>query len=308
MSRMNMGTLMTKEDHARHRRMQSLKDALRGYLFLLPWMIGIVMFVAYPLIYSFFISFHKVGVKIDGSGLKYDFVGMTNYKHAFVVDNVFPIEMFLFMREVILVVPITVIFALLISIMLNQKFKGRMLYRAVFFLPVIFASGQVLLELFNQGQGSLPLVERYNLTDVIYDVLPLTAAGTVVDLLSKFVIILWFSGVQIILFLAAFQTISKTIYEAAQIDGATPWESFWKITFPAISPFIILNLIYTLVEQSSNPFNPIIRHILENTTDANTGYGYASALGWIYFAFIMLPILALVFIARRQSKKTEATR
>jgi len=307
MSRMDAGSVMTKEDHARHRRIQSFKDALRGYLFLLPWMIGIVMFVAYPLIYSFFISFHKVGVKNDGSGLKYDFVGMTNYKHAFVVDNVFPVEMILFMREMVLTVPITVIFALLISVMLNQKFKGRMLFRAVFFLPVIFASGQVLLELFKQGQGSLPLVERYNLADVIYDVLPLTAAGTVMDLLGKFVIILWFSGVQIILFLAAFQTISRSTYEAAQIDGATPWESFWKITFPAISPFIILNLIYTLVEQSSNPFNPILSHILKNTTDANTGYGYASALGWIYFAFIMLPIIALVLIARRQSKRTEVT-
>ncbi|WP_247741027.1 carbohydrate ABC transporter permease [Cohnella sp. LGH] len=308
MSRMNTGSVMTKEEHARQKRLQSFKEALRGYLFLLPWMMGIVMFVAYPLIYSFFISFQKVGVKNDGSGLKYDFVGMDNYKHAFVVDNVFPIEMFLFMREVMLVVPITVLFALLISILLNQKFKGRMLFRAVFFLPVIFASGQVLLELFNQGQGSLPLVERYNLADIIYDVLPLTAAGTVMDLLSKFVIILWFSGVQIILFLAAFQTIPRTTYEAAQIDGATPWESFWKITFPAIAPFIILNLIYTLVEQSSNPFNPILSHILKNTTDANTGYGYASALGWIYFAFMMLPILVLVFIARRQSKRTEVTR
>jgi len=307
MSRVDAGSVMTKEDHARHRRIQSFKDALRGYLFLLPWMIGIVMFVAYPLIYSFFISFHKVGVKNDGSGLKYEFVGAANYKHAFVVDNVFPVEMILFMREMVLTVPITVIFALLISVMLNQKFKGRMLFRAVFFLPVIFASGQVLLELFKQGQGSLPLVERYNLSDVIYDVLPLTAAGTVMDLLGKFVIILWFSGVQIILFLAAFQTISRSTYEAAQIDGATPWESFWKITFPAISPFIILNLIYTLVEQSSNPFNPILSHILKNTTDANTGYGYASALGWIYFAFIMLPIIALVLIARRQSKRTEVT-
>jgi len=298
-------TVLTKKDHARLKRVQSVQEALRGYLFLLPWMIGIVMFVAYPLIYSFFISFHKVGVTVDGAGLKYDFVGMDNYKHAFVGDNVFPVELFLFMRELILVVPITVIFALLIAIMLNQKFKGRLLFRAVFFLPVIFASGQVLLELFNQGQGALPLVERYNLTDVIYDVLPLTAAGTIVDLLNKFVIILWFSGVQIILFLAAFQTISKATYEAAQIDGATPWESFWKITFPAVSPFIILNLIYTLVEQSSNPFNPVLNHILKSTADANTSYGYAGALGWIYFAFIMLPILVLVFIARRQSKRTE---
>lgn len=294
---------MNDREHARRRRLQAFKEAMRGYLFVLPWMLGIAIFVAYPLIYSFFISFHKVGVKIDGSGLKYDYVGMANYKYAFVSDNVFPIEMFLFMREVMLVVPITVLFALLIAILLNQKFKGRMLYRAVFFLPVIFASGQVLLELFNQGQGSLPLVERYNLQDAIYGALPVTAASTVMDLLSKFVIILWFSGVQIILFLAAFQTISKSAYEAAQIDGATPWETFWKITFPAISPFIILNLIYTVVEQSANPFNPILSHILKNTSDVNTGYGYASSLGWIYLAFIMIPIAVLVLIAGRQSRR-----
>ncbi|MBP1990707.1 carbohydrate ABC transporter permease [Paenibacillus eucommiae] len=296
---------MSREEHVRQKRRQSFREARRGYMFLLPWLIGIATFVAYPLLYSFYISFHKVGVKQDGSGLKYDFVGMTNYKYAFVFDNVFPVEMLLFMREVLLVVPITVIFALLISIMLNQKFKGRMLFRAVFFLPVIFASGQVLLELFNQGQGSLPFVEQYNVADIIYDVLPVTAADTVMDLLGKFVIILWFSGVQIILFLAAFQTISRSTYEAAQIDGATPWESFWKITFPAVTPFIILNLIYTLIEQSSNPFNPVLKHILQNTSDVKTGYGYASALGWIYFAFIMIPIGILVYIARVQSRKKE---
>lgn len=294
---------MNEREHARRRRWQAFQEAMRGYMFVLPWMLGIAIFVAYPLMYSFFISFHKVGVQIDGSGLKYDYVGMANYKYAFVGDNVFPIEMFLFMREVVLVVPITVLFALLIAILLNQKFKGRMLYRAVFFLPVIFASGQVLLELFNQGQGSLPLVERYNLQDAIYGALPVAAASTVMDLLSKFVIILWFSGVQIILFLAAFQTISKSAYEAAQIDGATPWETFWKITFPAVVPFIILNLIYTVVEQSANPFNPILSHILKNTSDVNTGYGYASALGWIYLAFIMIPIVVLVLIAGRQSRR-----
>jgi len=178
-----------------------------------------------------------------------------------------------------------------------------MLFRAIFFLPVIFATGQVLLELFNQGQGGLPFGNKDNVQTLVYDLFPVSLANTIMDLIGKFVIILWFSGVQVIIFLAAYQTVPRTTYEAAQIDGATPWESFWKITFPAVVPYISLNLIYTLVEQSTNPFNPILSHIEKNMSDLKTGYGYASALGWIYFAFLFVPILLFVFAARRQSKR-----
>ncbi|BBH20319.1 ABC transporter permease [Paenibacillus baekrokdamisoli] len=290
------------KDHARFNRRRRLKESVEGYFFLLPWLIGALIFVAYPLIYSLYMSFTKVSVATDGSGLQFDFLGWKNYVYAFISDNEFPVQMFLFARETVLTIPITVIFALLVSTLLNQKFGGRMMFRTLFFLPVIFATGQVLTALFSQGQGKLPFADQYNLSDVLYNVLPVSIAEVLVGLLGKFIIILWSSGIQIVLFLAAFQTISPSVYEAARIDGVTPWESFWKITFPSIVPFIFLNLIYTVVDQTTSPFNPILKLISKNMGDPNTGFGYSSALGWMYCVLIFIPIIILGIAAKLLEK------
>jgi ABC-type sugar transport system permease subunit len=290
------------KDHARYNRIRRLKDGLEGYLFLLPWLIGVFVFVAYPILDSLYMSFTKVSVSLDGSGLEYKFLGWKNYSYAFITDNDFPVKMFLFVRETILTIPITVIFALCVSILLNQKFGGRMAFRTLFFLPVIFATGQVLTELFSEGQGTLPFADQYHIADILYNVLPVNVAEVLVALLGKFVIILWSSGIQIVLFLAAFQTIPVSVYEAARIDGVTPWESFWKITFPAIVPFIFLNMIYTVVDQTTSPFNPILTLISKNMGDPLTGFGYSSALGWMYCVVIFIPIVLLAAVAKLVEK------
>jgi ABC-type sugar transport system permease subunit len=289
---------LSKKEHKKHRFIQSLKMALEGYMFLLPWIIGVLGFVVYPLTFSLYLSFHKINILADGSGLDYEFIGWENYLYAFFRDNVFPIELFLFLREALIIIPITVIFALLVSILLNQKLPGRMLYRTIFFLPVIFATGQVILELFREGQGEIPFMEQYDIITIVYQTFPKYLAEPILGILKKFVIILWYSGVQVIIFLAAYQTISPTTYEAAQIDGVTPWESFWKITFPAIVPFILLNLIYTVVELSMNPFNPILRHVRASINEVELGFGYASSLGWIYFVFVFFLIGLFVYLSK----------
>ncbi|WP_274362142.1 carbohydrate ABC transporter permease [Paenibacillus thermotolerans] len=302
-NRQETATGLSLKEHARRKRAMSARSALTAYAFLLPWIVGVLLFMAYPLLYSLFLSFHKLVVSPDGSGLDYIYVGMDNFKYAFLRDNVFPIEMLLFWRESLLIIPITVLFALLVSLLLNQKFPGRMIFRAIFFLPVIFATGKVLMELFAQGQGDLPFAEQYDLAGMIYDTFPPVLADPIVSLLRKFIIVLWYSGVQVIIFLAAFRTVPPSTYEAAQIDGVTPWESFWKITFPSIVPFIFLNLIYTLVDLSTYSFNPIINHILGNMSNLKTGYGYASALGWIYFAFIFVLVAILARISLRFNRR-----
>lgn len=281
----------------------TFKAVLQNYLFLVPWMLGVLGFIAYPLGYSIYISFHKVKVNGEGNGLEYSYIGFDNFKYAFISDAIFPAEMIMFLSELVFIVPLTVLFALLVAVMLNQKFKGRMFFRAVFFLPVIFATGQVLLELVGQGQGALPFGEQYDVEEMIYSIFPASVAGTLANLISKFVVILWYSGIQIIIFMAAFQTIPPSTFEAAQIDGATPWESFWKITFPVVVPFIFLNLVYTIVEQSINPFNPVLSHIISNMSNIKTGYGYAGALGWIYFLSIMLPIGVLLQVASWKNRR-----
>lgn len=299
---------LSSREHAKQRRAMGRKSALEGYLFLLPWMIGVLIFTAYPIGYSMFLSFNRIQISTSGSGLDYIYVGWDNFKYAFLRDNVFPEQMFIFWRESLIMIPITVLFALLVSILLDQKFRGRMFFRAIFFLPVIFATGRVLGELFTQGQGDMPFIEQYNLTDMAYRLLPESIAGPVVSVLSKIVFVLWYSGVQILIFLGAFRTVSAQTYEAAQIDGATPWESFWKITFPSIVPFIFLNLIYTIVDMSTYIYNPIIYHILSNMNNPKTGYGYASAIGWIYFIVVLVLIAILAKFSASLGKRKEVGR
>ncbi|RKP53083.1 sugar ABC transporter permease [Cohnella endophytica] len=269
----------------------------KGLLFMLPWLIGFCAFVVIPIGWSIFMSFNKV--KIVPGGFKYEWLGLQNFRDAFLKDNNFPVDLITYFQEMLLMVPIIVIFALMISLMLNQRFPGRFIYRALFFLPVIFATGQVLSELFVQGAGEVPFIQQYNLETIVDQYVGPELAKTVMNVLEKVILILWYSGVQILIFIAGFQTISPTIYEAVRIDGASPWDSFWKITLPASIPFISLNVLYTIIDLFTFPQNPILKYIKENMIKVDTGYGYASAMAWIYFGFIFILIAVVLWLFER---------
>ncbi|WP_409345463.1 carbohydrate ABC transporter permease [Paenibacillus sp. MBLB4367] len=272
-----------------------------GYLFILPWLIGFLSLIAFPIVWSLFLSFNKV--TLTSKGFIYAWAGLQNFKDAFVVDNEYPVQLILYVQQMLLIIPIIVIFALLVSLLLNQKFPGRFLYRAIFFLPVIFATGQVLTELFAQGAGEIPFMEQYNIDSLVQDNVGRQFAGPVMEVLKKTVIILWYSGVQILIFIAGFQTISKSVYEAVRIDGASPWDSFWKITLPGIVPFISLNLLYTIIDLFTFPLNPVLAHVRKHMFNPATGYGYASALAWIYFAIIFVLLAAVSWMFGRSAKR-----
>ncbi|WP_053374942.1 carbohydrate ABC transporter permease [Paenibacillus sp. FJAT-27812] len=291
---------MQAKERGRAERIYLSKRYGMGLLFMLPWMIGFAMFVLIPISWSLFMSFNKVQVAVGG--FKYEWIGFRNYRDAFLKDNVFPIELITYIQEMLLMVPIIVIFALLIALMLNQKFPGRFIYRALFFLPVIFATGQVLSELFLQGAGDIPFLEQYNLLPLVEEYVGKQFAETVMAVLGKAILILWYSGVQILIFIAGFQTISPTIYEAVRIDGASPWDSFWKITLPACVPFISLNVLYTIIDLFTFPLNPVLKHIKDNMFKVDTGYGYASALAWIYFGLIFALIALVLWLFNRSLK------
>ncbi|WP_409342213.1 carbohydrate ABC transporter permease [Paenibacillus sp. MBLB4367] len=271
-----------------------------GYLFMLPWIIGFSAFVAFPLGWSLYNSFNKV--KTNAGGFAYEWVGLDNYKRMLIQDNSYPIVLFTLFQEMMIMIPLILIFSFFVALLLNQKFPGRGIMRAIFFLPVIFATGQVLMELFAQGEGQLPFIEQYNLTGLVSEFFSEKTAKMILDILSKAVIILWYSGVQILLFIAGFQTIPKTIYEAIRVDGATPWESFWKITFPGMMPFIGLNAVFTIVDLSTFPFNPVLEIVQRNMFSPTTGYGYASAMAWLYFALIMVLLGVTLWLTYRASK------
>lgn len=274
---------------------------LEGLLFISPWLIGFMVFMAFPLGYSLYMSFHNV--EILATGIKTSFEGWNHYKFIlFTSGGILYNDLIPFLIQSLMMLPVIIVFSLMIAIVLNQRFAGRGFFRGVFFLPVIFASGQLVQEFLSQGEGKLNFLDQYNISGIIAENLPKTLATPIVAIMDSFVLVLWYSGVQILIFLAGRQTISGSVYEAARIDGANPWEVFWKITLPAMTPFIMLNLIYTVVDLFTFPTNPILTKV--NTSN----YGQSSALAWIYFTiiFILLGLIFLVFKRVTSSRKTSA--
>lgn len=263
---------------------------IEGSIFIFPWILGFLIFLAFPIGYSLYMSFHTV--RITGTGIVTIPVGWEYYKLIlFQQGSVLYNDLIPFLSQTLIMIPIILIFSLLIATLLNQKIQGRMLFRTIFFLPVIFTTGQVVLEFIAQGEGGLDFLQNYNITSLVIGNLPETLANAIVLVLEQFILVLWYSGVQILIFLAGRQTISGSIYEAARIDGANPWDTFWKITLPGMVPFVFLNIIYTVVDLFTFPTNPII-------TKVNmSNYGLSSALAWIYFVIILaiLGIFLLLF-------------
>jgi ABC-type sugar transport system permease subunit len=274
---------------------------LEGSIFIAPWIVGFLAFMAFPLGYSLYMSFHQV--RILGTGIEVLPVGLKHYKYillengAILYDQLFP-----FFRQMLIMLPIIIVFSLLVAIMLNQKFPGRAIFRSIFFLPVIFTTGQVVREFMNQGEGDIGFLERYNITALVSQNLPHSWASPIVSIMGSFVLILWYSGVQILIFLAGRQTIGSSVYEAARIDGATPWEVFWKITLPGMVPFIMLNLIYTTVDLFTFPTNPILTQV------STSNYGQSSALAWIYFVIILVFLGIILGIFHRVNKAAGVAR
>jgi len=166
-------------------------------------------------------------------------------------------------------------------------------FRTIFFMPVIISSGPVIDRLMDMGITTLPTLQNYafytflTMADNIF-------ATALVYVLDSIIMLLWFSGVQILVFLAGLTKVDKQVLEAARVDGASTWEIFWKITLPSLSALIIINLIYTTVMFAQTSLNPIIAHISGNMFNINTGFGYASALAWLYFIVITLVMLVIV--------------
>jgi len=195
------------------------------------------------------------------------------------------------------------ILAIMIAILLNRQFKFRGFFRAIFFLPVIITSGPVIAELLRQGAGTLPTLSESGFLALLQQSLPSFLNAPLQSLFSQIIFMLWFSGVQVVLYLAGLQKLDQSMYEAAQIDGANVWESFWKITLPSLRPMILVSTIYTIVTLATFANNPIILWISNVMFNPNLGYGYASALAWIYFFVIAI----LLLIASRLVNPKEKT-
>ena len=296
---------MTKQEKKNRKRVKpgrlARREAITGLLFISPWIVGTCIFLAYPLITSFWYALNNI--RITPMGKSFTFVGHGNFTQIIMSDPDFPTQMIDYITSTILSVPIIVVFALIIAMMLNENIKGKGFFRLIFFLPVIIVSGPILGMLTQQGAGSITAIDTQAISGAIESFLPHALAEPISEIFENMITILWYSGVQILIFLSALQKIDRSMYEAAKIDGGSGWECFWKITLPTVKPMILLNCVYTVVFISNNDQNAIIE-LIKGAMFSGTrekGYGYASAMAWMYSVVVVLIvcIFAVLLLARK---------
>ena len=283
------------------------RKARAGYVFVLPFILGVILIYVPILLDSIWFSLTE---RDSSNPMKvvYDFVWFKYYSEAFTKNPNFVSNLVSGIQQLIFEVPAVIIFSLFIAVVLNQKMLGRAAFRAIFFLPVIVSTG--IMETINaadfmssqaqaginDGSGGGGANEIISALDVEKLFSSMKVGGElvtyVVGIVNNVYNIINYSGVQMLIFLAGLQSISPSIYEACRIDGATGWETFWKVTFPMISPMILVNSVYTIIDAFTRTQNPMIKYI--NTVSSQSS---STAMSWTYFVIIMLIIGAVAAIA-----------
>ena len=278
------------------------RNMLLGYAFILPWFIGLLVFTAWPVIYSMYLSLCKVAVTTGG--IDAQFMGFVNYVEAFRGDvnwSGLLVEQTLY---VLMCTPLIIVFSVIMALLLNQKVRGRLFFRALYFFPVIIISGPVMKELLTNNASSVITAEG-NTFYQIFSQIPYIG-DVIIFAFSQLVLILWYSGVQVLIFLAGLQKIDKSMYEAARIDGASGWEIFWKLTIVQLKPMALINAIFTIVQLTGFTDNEVNTYISSQMFE-KTGkiYSYSSALAWSNFIVVLL-IIGLAFLVLRSKREKVA--
>ena len=283
------------------------RKSMYGRLFVSIWVIGVLLFFVTPFFKTLFFSFNTL--RLDGTtGMRTEFAGLTHYIRMLSLDAEFLPKLSTVFMNLLYETPIITAFSLFVAILLNREFRGRLFFRSVFFLPVIVMSG-VVISLIKGNSGAGNLIDQTKSADffaqitVINDLLSGFNFGTeiitvVTEIVSRVIDTVWKSGVQIILFLAGLQSISGHLYEAAKIEGATKWEEFWKITFPLISPVMIIAIIYTIID-SFTYFDNLIMNYINTVSFVKFEYSYGSAISMVYCLIIIVFIGIVTFLLRR---------
>jgi len=273
------------------------RKAISGYLFIMPFIIGFLVFMVQPLIQSLYMSF--CDVQLGAGTFNPVWRGLFNYNYAFRVDADYTRDLTEELARMAIYSVAIMVFSFFVALVLNQKFKGRAFVRSVFFLPVILASGVMLkLDSDNALMAAVAQTVELNaqgttgITDAIQEILRTSGVGVrafekLFEVIDNIYNVAISSGIQIIIFLSGLQTISNSMYEAADIEGCTKWESLWKITFPMVSSLFLVNWIYTVVDFCMRSDNKIIEKITD-LVNVNLKYGLASAMSWAYFVLVML--------------------
>ncbi len=281
------------------------KKSAYGYVFISMWLIGAVVFFLIPFVSAVIYSFHDM--QIDPGNVVLTSPGWQNYRRMFVEDSEFLPAFTSTLGSVLAQVPLICIFSLFIAVILNQKFRGRVIARAIFFLPVIITSG-VVMNIINgdqfigqimSGQRSSMMFEASSVRDMLTATgLDQIAVDFIVSVVDRIFDLSWSSGIQILIFLAGLQSISPTLYEVCRVEGANAWVTFWKVTLPMIGPMIVVGLMYTIIDNFIDYANPMFQYIQK--VSGRIDFAYASAMSLVNFLVIFLLIGAVYLILNRR--------
>lgn len=274
------------------------KKKLEGLFFVSPFIIGLLLFFIYPFFTSFKLSF---GENVSIQGFKIEWSGFKNYVDILTVDTKFVPIFLQVVKETFTKLPLIIVFSLIMAILLNRKIRGRGFYRAAFFLPFLLGTGVVMEQLVDMGAvNQLLSVESAGISSEMIAYLGPQVSGAINSFFSVIVTVLWSTGVQTLMFLSGLQGISASLYESANVDGATAWETFWKITLPMIMPIMLVNVVYTLADSFTNITNPIIEYT-QQVAFSELKFENSAAMGMLYLAFIWVLVIFVFLILGRTS-------
>ncbi len=297
----------------KRRRRVSLESRQRkwGYIFTFPIIIGLFAIFIPMMVRSFWFSVSEL--TITKEGVQTALIGFENYHKALFEDENFNRDVITSLGNMAINVPIIIIFSFFMSNVLNQKFIGRTAVRVVFFLPVIISTGVIyaaesadlMLNMYQSGDklalGGLD-TGGFGYQDFVMMLsssgLDMTFVNIVVGAIDRLYDIITSSGIQLLIFLAGLQSVPNSLFEAAKVEGATQWEIFWKITFPYISPLIIVNLVYTIVDTFLTFKNSVILNI-NNILKNMSQYSWGLSQAWIYMLVVGVCLVVVAFIVNK---------
>lgn len=289
----------------------ALKDrtAMYGYLFVLPVLIGIVFIFLPNFIQS--IRYTFCDVKIGFNEVTTTFVGLGNFKRAFLEDIQYRQILLNTVKGAVVDTIIILSFSFFVSTLLNQEFRGKAIARTIMFMPIVLSTGIILTidtsiaaSLETVGEEASVFASYFDLEKMLLSFnLPEGITSIIVYAVDNTYSILSRSGVQIMVFLSALQGISPSVFEAAKMEGASKWEEFWKITFPMIMPMILVNAVYTIIDSFVQPSYGMLTYVKDRMFAAND-MGYASAVSWVYFMLILIVLVCLFVVTSKHISYT----
>lgn len=276
-----------------------LQKAMAGRIFVYPVFLASIILFLYPLAQSLYITF--CNYTITETGYKLSYIGLANYDNVLTQNAYFLDLLIKSLSSLVTATPIIIFFSLFVASMLNHEFRGRGFFRSVFFLPVVVTSGAFVYafkvnlggqQVAEAAKSSMSMLSNFDIRILLSNMnLPPNIVKYIIYLMDNMYLIIWRSGVQILLFLSGLQAIPISLYESANVDGCTPWESFWKITMPMIMPTVLVALVYTIVDSLMDYNNELLTFI-NIVTFKNVQYSLGTTMSWLYFIITFLVLIA----------------